>query len=76
MFIKWIDLILNTMIIFKNGRKRVGQKHKQITHPTIYKIFTGINIAIEQYDHWKEKSDEITSIVIKYLIPNVEKHKK
>lgn len=53
----------------KNGRKRPGEKEKKVTHPTINKVFTGINAAIEQYDNWKIKSSEITSIVIKYLLP-------
>lgn len=53
----------------KHGRKRPGMQDKQITHPTIYKVFTGINNAIDQYDHWKEKSSEITAIVITYLMP-------
>ncbi len=54
----------------KNGRKRPGETEKKKTHPTINKVFTGINKAIDIYPHWKEKSVEITSIVIKYLLPN------
>ena len=53
----------------KHGRKRPGQEGRQPTHPTIYKIFTGINNAIDQYDNWKEKSSEITAIVIYHLMP-------
>lgn len=53
----------------KHGRKRSGQTERKITHPTIYKIFTGINMAIDQHDHWREKCAEITSIVVKYLMP-------
>lgn len=55
----------------KNGRRRPGQNIRQIAHPTIYKIFTGINKAIKNYDHWKECSSEITAIVITYLLPNI-----
>ena len=53
----------------KHGRKRTGQDERQATHPTIYKVFTGINTAIEQHENWKEKSSEITAIVIHYLMP-------
>ena len=53
----------------KHGRKRKSYIERRATHPTIYKIFTGINIAISQYDHWKEKSSEITAIVITFLLP-------
>ena len=53
----------------KHGRKRTGQTERQATHPTIYKIFTGINKAIDQYDNWREKSSEITAIVIYHLMP-------
>ncbi len=54
----------------KNGRRRPGEKEKKKTHPTIQKVFTGINLAIEIYPHWKEKSVEITNIVIKHIMPN------
>lgn len=53
----------------KNGRKRPGEKERKKTHPTIFKVFTGINKAIEEHAHWKEKSSEITAIVISYLMP-------
>ncbi len=53
----------------KNGRKRPGEVERKVTHPTIYKIFTGINHAIEAFPNWKEKSSEITAIVITYLMP-------
>lgn len=53
----------------KNGRKRPGEKERKMTHPTIHKVFTGINKAIEEYPHWKENSSEITAIVISYLMP-------
>ncbi|WKX02261.1 hypothetical protein [Candidatus Mycoplasma mahonii] len=53
----------------KNGRKRPGETDKKITHPTIYKVFTGINKAISQHNNWKENSSEITAIVISYLMP-------
>ena len=53
----------------KHGRKRAGQEERQATHPTIFKIFTGINTAIEQHENWKEKSSEITAIVIFHLMP-------
>ena len=53
----------------KHGRKRTGQNERQATHPTIYKVFTGINLAIEQHENWKKKSSEITAIVIHYLMP-------
>lgn len=55
----------------KNGRKRPGEKEKKVTHPTVNKVFTGINIAIDSYPHWKEKSSEITAIVFKHLFPNL-----
>lgn len=55
----------------KNGRKRPGDKEKKITHPTVSKVFTGINIAIDNYPHWKKNSSEITAIVMKYLFPNL-----
>lgn len=54
----------------KNGRKRVDKVERQASNPTIHKVFTGINTAIEQYPHWKENSSEITAIVISYLMPN------
>ena len=53
----------------KNGRKRPGETEKKATHPTIYKVFNGINYAIDSFDNWKEKSSEITAIVIFYLMP-------
>lgn len=53
----------------KHGRKRAGQQERQVTHPTIYKIFTGVNKAIEQYPNWKKQSLAITSIVIAHLMP-------
>ncbi|NQZ65815.1 MAG: hypothetical protein HRT99_01185 [Mycoplasmatales bacterium] len=53
----------------KHGRKRGKETERKATHPTIHKVFTGINKAIEQYPHWKEKSTEITAIVITYLMP-------
>ena len=53
----------------KNGRKRPGDQAKKMTHPTIHKVFTGINKAIDQYDHWRKNSSEITAIVISYLLP-------
>ena len=53
----------------KNGRKRQGEIERKKTHPTIFKIFTGINHAIKSYENWKEKSSEITAIVITYLLP-------
>ena len=53
----------------KHGRKRSGETERKSTHPTIYKVFTGINKAIDQYPHWKEKSSDITAIVISYLMP-------
>ncbi len=55
----------------KNGRKRPGEKERKQTHPTINKVFTGINSAIDTYPNWKEKSDEITAIVLTYLLPSV-----
>ncbi len=53
----------------KNGRKRPGENKKKVTHPTINKVFTGINYAIDNYKHWKEHSSTITAIVITYLMP-------
>jgi hypothetical protein len=54
----------------KNGRKRPGETERKITHPTIYKIFTGINKAIETYPTWKAKRMEITAIVFKHIMPS------
>lgn len=53
----------------KNGRKRSGDKEKKFAHPTIHKVFTGINKAIEQRSNWKEKSDDIKEIIISHLLP-------
>lgn len=53
----------------KNGRKRSETNKIQKSHPTIYKIFNGINYAIANYDHWKEQASTITALVIKYLLP-------
>lgn len=54
----------------KHGRKRGKKLPKKPTHPTIHKVFTGINYAIANFDHWKEKSSEITAIVIVHLLPS------
>lgn len=51
----------------KNGRRRNNKKQK--SRPTIFKIFTGINIAIRDKELWQEHATEITNIVIKYLLP-------
>ncbi|CAM9122554.1 hypothetical protein MYMA111404_02245 [Mycoplasma marinum] len=53
----------------KNGRKRPGETEKKKTHPTIHKVFTGINLAINIYPHWQEKATDITSIVLKHIMP-------
>ena len=53
----------------KNGRKRTGEKFRKTTHPSIFKIFNGINFAIDKYDNWKEQASAITSIVVKHLMP-------
>lgn len=53
----------------KNGRKRPGQTDKQVTHPTINKVFVGINYAIKNYDLWKSHSSEIMAIINHYLFP-------
>ncbi|TCG11076.1 hypothetical protein [Mycoplasma todarodis] len=55
----------------KNGRKRPGETEKKKTHPTINKVFTGINEAIDNYENWKEKSSEITAVVMVHLMPSV-----
>ena len=55
----------------KNGRKRPGEIKRKIAHPTIYKIFTGINKAIDQYENWQNHASEITAIVINFLLPKV-----
>ena len=71
MFIKWNDQTLNIMTILKMVEKELEKWRKQATHPTIYKVFTGINYAIANYKHWKENSSEITAIVISFLLPKV-----
>ena len=53
----------------KNGRRRPGESVKKQTHPTIFKVFNGINYAIDNFANWKENSSEITAIVITYLMP-------
>ena len=55
----------------KNGYKRGKDMHKKCSHPTINKVFTGINHAINQCELWQEKSHEISKIVHKWLLPEV-----
>ena len=52
----------------KNGRRRPGETERKKTHPTIHKIFTGINKAVNTYPLWEENSVEITAIVVKHLM--------
>lgn len=51
----------------KNGRKRPGSSVKQIAHPTIKKVFVGINYALQNYDHWKKEEEKIVKIVNQFL---------
>ena len=59
----------------KNGRKRQGKDEKIVARPTIFKVFGGINYAINKHQNWQEQASAITFIVIKHLMPwsNVKK---
>ena len=39
----------------KNGRRFAGKKGRRKVHPTIHKVFKGINSAILNYPNWKKK---------------------
>lgn len=51
----------------KNGRKRPGSKLKQVAHPTIKKVFVGINYALQNYENWKTEEKKIIQIVNQFL---------
>ena len=53
----------------KNGRKVHGTLKRRKSHPSIQKVFTGINKAMQAYPHWDQHKEAITAIVIKYLLP-------
>lgn len=54
----------------KNGRIRNESGDGKIySHPTIHKVFTGINYALDNHDNWKAKSSDIVAIIVTYLLP-------
>lgn len=55
----------------KNGRTRPESgDQKKYSHPTIHKVFTGINYALENHENWKAKSSDIVSIIVVSLLPS------